>query len=42
MEPFLYNVHVLYLNNANEYGSEFSGMIKLDQFIDLNTGNFLK
>lgn len=27
---------------AGEYGSDFKGTIKLDQFIDLNSGKFIK
>ena len=27
---------------ANEYGADFEGIIKLDEFIDLNTGEWIK
>lgn len=39
----LYNISFKFDDQtlAGEYGSDFEGKIKLEQFVDLNTGEFI-
>ena len=40
----LYNISLKFDNQtcAGEYGADFKGIIKLEQFVDLNTGEWLR